>query len=674
MKFYIIITTFFCLSALSRISYSQGIRDSVYHIREVSVSGNRIFKKEEAGMKETKVDSLVLMSKINRSIADILAENTTVTIKDYGRGALATASFRGTSPTHTQVSWNGISINSPMLGMVDFSIVPVYIVDDMSLQHGAASVSKQSGGLGGHISLENTVDWNNRVSGRYYQGIGSYKSYDEFGQINIGNHKLQSKTRLYHSYSKNDYKLINKHQIELDDDGEIYNPEQRNKNGQYRKYGIQQELYYKIAPNIFSSARVWYQDVERNIPEVLSNEAVDSIASRKNEQADNTLKGVIQISHYHSKLKTKLISGFDYQQLNYVVKIKNSGSQLNTPVNSGSKMKSWYNNLDLRYLFNPKVTSQFKLDVNYFDITSMDSTNQTGYTKQRIEYSLFGASYFNLTHHVNLSLELRKDFVAELESPLIYNIGISYKPSADNNLVFKGNFGRNFHSPTLNDLYWQPGGNPDLLPEEGYTGEAGIHYLKTIQKVDIETQLTGYYSDINNWILWLPSVKGYWEAQNRKKVHAYGVEYNLKVSYTTDKIKYALQATYGLTKSINVGEHLGPNDASIDSQLPFIPVHSGNMLFSAKYKNAYANYQYHYYSVRYILSANEEVPENDSPFYRLYAQHLNHLTFGYQLKMGKTTNLGAELKVHNLFNEVYRSAINRIMPGRNYTLMLMFNF
>ncbi len=53
---------------------------------------------------------------------------------------MATASFRGTAPSHTQVSWNGISISSPMLGMVDFSLIPVYIIDDLTLKHGAASL------------------------------------------------------------------------------------------------------------------------------------------------------------------------------------------------------------------------------------------------------------------------------------------------------------------------------------------------------------------------------------------------------------------------------------------------------------------------------------------------------------------------------------------------------
>lgn len=659
---------------IARISFTQGIQDSIFQLNLVEITADRIFKKEEAGMKETRVDSLVLISKINRSIADILTENTTVTIKDYGRGALATASFRGTSPTHTQVSWNGININSPMLGMVDFSLVPTYIVDDMSLQHGAASISTQSGGLGGHISLENKVDWNNRISGRYYQGLGSFKTYDEFGQFNIGNIKVQSKTRFYHNYSKNDYKLLNKHQIESYEDGEITHPEQRNKNGQYAKYGVQQELYYKINPKLYSSARVWYQNVERNIPEVLSNEAVDSIACRKNEQDDKTLKGVVQLSHYHEKLETKFTSGFDYQQLDYVVKIKSNGSTLQKPVNSGSNMKSLYNNLNMGYAYNEKISSRLKLDANYFDITSKDTTTHTGYAEKRMEYSLFGASYFNLSKNINLSVELRKDFITNIQSPLIYNLGISYKPFFDKGLVFKSSFARNFHSPTLNDLFWQPGGNPDLLPEKGYTGELGMHYIKKTQSIAVETQLTGYYSDIDNWILWLPTVKGYWEAQNRKKVHSYGLEYNLNASYSDKNTKYSLFGTYALTKSINLGEPLGPNDASIGSQLPFIPVHSANMLFAVNYKKMYANYQYHYYSVRNILSANEDVPDNDFPFYRLYAQHLNHFALGYNLKVGKVANMGAELKIQNLFNEVYRSALNRIMPQRNYTLMLMFNF
>ena len=86
------------------------------------------------------MDSLVLKESISLSVADILTQNTPVFIKSYGRGSMATASMRGTAPSHTKVTWNGMSLNSPMLGMVDFSYIPAYLVDDAELYHGAGSV------------------------------------------------------------------------------------------------------------------------------------------------------------------------------------------------------------------------------------------------------------------------------------------------------------------------------------------------------------------------------------------------------------------------------------------------------------------------------------------------------------------------------------------------------
>ena len=40
----------------------------------------------------------------------------------YKRQTLSTVAFRGTSPSHTQVTWNGMRINNPMLGMTDLDV------------------------------------------------------------------------------------------------------------------------------------------------------------------------------------------------------------------------------------------------------------------------------------------------------------------------------------------------------------------------------------------------------------------------------------------------------------------------------------------------------------------------------------------------------------------------
>lgn len=568
-------TVIWLLEFFSCLSFSQGLQDTVIHIESVTVTAERIFKKEEAGLKETKVDSLILNDKINLSLADVLAENTTVYIKEYGRGAMATASFRGTAPTHTQVSWNGMNINSPMLGMVDFSLIPVYIIDDLSLQHGAASVSESSGGLGGHISINNSADWNNRFSGRYYQGIGSFSTFDEFGQVNFGNKKIQLKTRAYHNFSKNDYEFSNTSILNDNIFLTGHCPRQHTENAGYRKYGFVQEVYFKATERTFSSAKIWYQDSYRSIPMVTSYQGADTkTTKRENRQDDLTLKAIVDGTYYGEKLTGLIKTGIDYQRLDYLMQIKVGGYEWQKPVNSGSDMISWYNNLQLKYQFSEKWNVDLRFDGNYFQISTLDSAYQTGYDEKRGEYSVFGRTSFELLRKINIQTSLRKDFIPNSVSPLIYLVGISYKPFSSKDLVAKASFSRNFHNPTLNDLYWQPGGNQDLKPEEGHSLEGGVHYIRLSKKTSIEVQLTGYYSDINDWILWLPGVKGYWEAINIRKVKSYGLESNLKSSLSVNDFKFMLAANYALTKTLNFGDPLTSADESTGMQLPlslFIP-------------------------------------------------------------------------------------------------------
>ena len=87
----------------------------------------------DIGAQKTPLDTTVLRENITNSLADVLSQNSSIFIKSYGRGTLATASFRGTAPSHTQVTWNGMKMNSPMLGMVDFSLIPSYLIDDAAL-------------------------------------------------------------------------------------------------------------------------------------------------------------------------------------------------------------------------------------------------------------------------------------------------------------------------------------------------------------------------------------------------------------------------------------------------------------------------------------------------------------------------------------------------------------
>ena len=73
-----------------------------------------------------KLDTLVLQSKSTSSLSDLLIQHSPVFIKTYGPGGTSTASFRGTTASHTLVLWNGFQLNAPSLGQVDFSTIPVF--------------------------------------------------------------------------------------------------------------------------------------------------------------------------------------------------------------------------------------------------------------------------------------------------------------------------------------------------------------------------------------------------------------------------------------------------------------------------------------------------------------------------------------------------------------------
>ena len=131
---------------------SQEQYERLVELQEVPVTARRPLS--NVGTTMTTLDTLTLRETVVNSIADVLAQNTPIFIKSYGRGSLATASFRGTAPSHTQVLWNGMKLNSPTLGMVDFSMIPSFFIDKGSLYHGASSVGVVGGGLGGAVALD----------------------------------------------------------------------------------------------------------------------------------------------------------------------------------------------------------------------------------------------------------------------------------------------------------------------------------------------------------------------------------------------------------------------------------------------------------------------------------------------------------------------------------------
>ena len=648
---------------------AQHFSDTVT-IKTIEVYSNKIIK-EQAGKTTTKIDSISMIKALTSNLSELIMQNTPIFIKEYGRGAMATASFRGTAPSHTQVSWNGISLNSPMLGMVDFSAIPVYFTDNVSLLHGSGSLSEKSGALGGVVKLENSTDWQNKFSGRLLTGIGSYGTKDEFFQINGGNKKIQSQTRVFYNYSNNDYQFVNKFIADIDPKtGNYLYPTQRNENSQYENYGILQELYLHPAEKSILIIRYWYQHNDRSLPRLLSNETGN--AANINRQTENAHRPVAEWKYYGKKGTLSLTTGANIQLLNYQLKTKVSGAADQLVINSDSKSAS--------YLFKAIYSYQFSGDFSIItgantELNRVYSKNSPlngepqDYDRQRQDHSAYIQLSKSFNDKLSANLLAREDLIGGKFTPFIPSAGIEYHPFRDKGYFIKGNLARNYHQPTLNDLYYIPGGNPRLKPEEGIMADMGTGYSGANGNMNFHATINGYYSRINNWIIWLPTPQGYWEPYNMKRVNASGIEVNTGFSGKIYTIDYHFNGNYAFTQSINRDDPRNWADESIGKQLPYIPKHSSNILINLSRSGYHVTWLWTYYSERFTTTSNDKTSKLDV----LYPYFMNNLFLGKEIRLSRK-KLDIELKVFNLFNEEYRTVLQHPMPGRNYSLLIRYDF
>jgi iron complex outermembrane receptor protein len=361
-------------------------------------------------------------------------------------------------------------------------------------------------------------------------------------------------------------------------------------------------------------------------------------------------------------------SGYTSQKFDYELKNFVPGLGEIPAVYSESSINSSLNRVSAKYDIMEGLSLEGKADLNYHKVATEDSVKKVGYEEDRTEFLFYLSVSKRFWNRLSLKVSFRQDIIGGELSPMIPYFGFNCLVIRDKELFITGNISRTYQEPTLNDLYWQPGGNPDLLPENGFSMELGVGYAIDLGKQRIEAGLTGYLSDINDWIIWIPSYKGYWEPRNISKVEARGMEADLRLQGIWGKVSYRLAGHYAYTSSRNYGDPVVWGDESYGKQLVYIPLHSGNLMANIGFRGFYATYQFNSYSERYTTSSND-VSRRDW----LYPYYMSDLYLGKNFVLGKI-GLGAEFRINNLFDETYHTVLYRPMPGRNYIIMLKFSF
>ena len=149
------------------------------------------------------------IEKNSTNLSEALRFQTSIYIKENGRGAVSSPSFRGTSAGHTAFVWNGININSNFLGQGDLNNIPLFGYDELEIKAGGGSVQYGSSAIGGSIHLNNNLDFNKGFKASVFSEAASFGTFNNFVKGSFSNEKFSFKISGNYFISENDYEVKN---------------------------------------------------------------------------------------------------------------------------------------------------------------------------------------------------------------------------------------------------------------------------------------------------------------------------------------------------------------------------------------------------------------------------------------------------------------------------------
>jgi iron complex outermembrane receptor protein len=627
---------------------SQTSIDTVY-IPEIEIIAKR--KLEETGLKITRPDSLSLKRGMTFTLSELLSGNTPVFIRSYGLGSQATANFRGSAASHTQMYWNGTRLNSPSRGYADLSLLPVFFVDDLFLLHGGSSLSEGTGALGGSIHLQNMPDWDTRNRFTVAYEHSAFHTRKGMAKVQAGIGNMRSVSRVMVDLSENDFPFYNVGVIPFRKD--------TLKNAGYKKTAVMQEFYFRRKSTQIAAFRFWYQKSNRNLPALMSYQG----APREENQNDNQIRGQLELKRYFGDGNLEFSAGFAHTNMEYFRRTTNP-----VYVNESSQSSERIYTNRLKYSRSPSRIFSYNalLEANYYHVDARDRLKETGYDHSRKEASLLVGAHWKPTLLTAMFFSSGTELYDGKNVAFIPSAGFEWQVAPRLPLVLKLNLARNYHKPGLNDLYWIPGGNPGLKSEDGTTGDIALVSSFSRKDLTFRHEISAYYSEIRNWIIWQPSQAGawYWEATNLEKVVSRGFEYDFRAEWKRRHLKTVISGNYALTLVSN-REEVVSVDQTRNKQLIYIPKNIANLHATTGYKNWSVNVDVAYTGRRYTQSNNS---------WTLYESVLNPYWLT-NVSVQKTIRLygieaNIKLKADNLFNINYQQVLWRPMPGRFYSVVL----
>lgn len=613
---------FFLLHAVSL--HAQEKKAISHRLRTVNVKGHRSWSNYNPSIQS--IDSLTLRQYHQQNLRDLLQNHSNAVIKNYGISGLSTMSLRGSSAAQTNVVWNGLNLNNAATGITDLSLLPVALFDEVKVEYNS------SRSVGGGLILNNlSGDQDKGI--RLRCGIG----YESLGNLSVVSAQRASlkkcliENKVFVLHANNRFRYFNENLKYFSN----------NEHAHHFSSGFMNNIRLNLAKGRTFEIHNWYQMTYRELPATLYE-----WSSVKNERIATLRSNLIFSTNGKegSSTRTQLGLIFDrYQYQDSAVLIQTNLQSVQLPFN-----------IERQWVLRKNMHLGVQVIGQYAELLHEENASvlRAG-VRVQADYILPG-----LLEWKNY---VQKEWSTPFTLPLIYGTSFTVK-------LYKGfyvftNANKQYRAPTLNELYYRPGGNIHLLPESSDNLEGGLRYQLKGRDVKMESHVCAYMRNVNQWIVWYGN--SIFTPHNVWKVWSRGVEWNasaeklIKAVSTREDLQHKdllLNASffysYNLATTLQ-SEMVG--DYSVGKQLPYMPRYQFKYSLKAGTKNFFIQYYRTYTGYRFTTT-------DESEYLAPYSLH--SVAVMQKISLFRTT-LELYGTVDNVLNTAYQGMKGRMMPGRN---------
>ncbi len=490
----------------------------------------------------------------NRGLLQLLEQKSSVYLRNYGPAHSSGISVRGTAPVHTQLVWRDLPLNHSMLGMSDLSLISGPILQQARLREGGPCQAAVSDNFGGIIFLGNSLPGKNSLLAG--SSAGSFGNLQNWFSASAKRNRLSAQINAWYHAADNNFPFLK--------EGEW----KTTQHARRKSAGTESQLGLQISDRWKWSGALWLQQTDRQIPAALYQGRSEAV------QLDKSLRTSQNLEYEKNNTRIKGGYGFSSEFLRFVDPVAELHSE------STVKQHFAWLNWDQKW---KKIRLYTRAWANRASAETRNYSRTAVLTRLALQQGL----EIELSPRLALALSNRSERYRYAPSA---REGLAFQPSATLSFVhplagrLSSGFHRKMRLPGLNDLFWNPGGNPNLKPEKGWNAE--LHWEKSLLNHGAfvwQAETKGYLSEIDDYILWLP--RGWmWSPKNTGPVSIRGLEAGNSLEWKQGKLSIRLKNQVHFCQSQNSRPRF-EGDAAAGKQMPYVPVFQAGNQLEVRYKS-----------------------------------------------------------------------------------------